>query len=65
MDLFLANFGQWLGMCLLLVGVIVEVYTGADVGYMAITIGSAVFAIWTKIKYYVIDQDKKKGKEPQ
>lgn len=43
--------GQWLAVLMVSVGLIVEVATGANLGFVIITAGSLIFAIATKIKY--------------
>lgn len=47
-----ANSGQWLACCLLSLGIVIEVVMSADIGYISITVGSLVFAVFTKLKYY-------------
>ena len=48
--------------CILLVGtgIIIEFIYKADMGFMAITIGSLLFAVTTKIENYLLT--KRKGK---
>ena len=48
----LGNLGQWTACFVITVGIIVEIRYGADIGYISITTGSLLFAIFTKIKYY-------------
>ena len=49
---FIANLGQWLACVLLTMGIIIEMVMRANIGYIIITFGSLVFAIFTKLKYY-------------
>jgi len=48
----IANSGQWLACVLLSLGIVIEVVMSADIGYISITVGSLVFAVFTKVKYY-------------
>ena len=45
-----AWLGQWLAALLCSAGLGVEAATGADIGYMIITGGALVFAIFTKLR---------------
>ena len=49
---FIANLGQWFACVLLTMGIIIEIVMQAKIGYISITVGSLVFAIFTKLKYY-------------
>jgi len=42
--------GQWLASLLLGTGIAIEIIAQADLGFLAITIGSAIFGIANKIK---------------
>jgi len=44
--------GQWLACFLVGIGIGVEFATRASVGHLVITVGSMVFAIATKVRYY-------------
>jgi len=44
--------GQWLACFLLIVGLIIEVVYGANIGFVLITIGGLVLALATKVKYW-------------
>lgn len=44
--------GQWVGMAASVAGLVVEIATGADIGYAVLTCGSLVWAVGTKVKYY-------------
>ena len=48
----IGSTGQWVSACFLAVGVVTEIKLGANFGYICITIGSLLFAIFTKVKYY-------------
>lgn len=48
----IANFGQWAASFFLLGGILVEVSYRAHAGFILITLGSAMFALFTKIKYH-------------
>jgi len=60
MQAITGSIGQWLGIVFLGVGIGVEISLHADYGYLLITIGSAVFAIATKYKYYNKQHRKRK-----
>lgn len=42
--------GQWVGMVMVICGILIEVSMGAEIGFAAITAGSLVWAIATKIR---------------
>lgn len=42
--------GQWVGMLAVICGILIEVSMGAHFGFCAITAGSLVWAIATKIR---------------
>lgn len=42
--------GQWLALVSCVVGIVIEIKYGANIGYIAITAGSLIFSIATKIK---------------
>lgn len=44
-----AFLGQWLAALICAAGIGVEIATGADVGYILITLGAITFAIFTKL----------------
>ena len=46
----LGSIGQWLACVLLAGGIGVEIYYRSHVGYLAITLGSVLFALATKLK---------------
>lgn len=46
------NIGQWAGLFLCVIGVIVELITHADYGYVILSSSSLVWGCATKIKYY-------------
>ena len=48
----IGNLGQWVACCAISVGIFLEVLYRANIGYVAITGGSLLFAIFTKVKYY-------------
>lgn len=48
----IGNFGQWVAAFFLLGGILVEISYRAHAGFILITLGSAMFAIFTKIKYF-------------
>ena len=41
--------GQWVGMIAVICGIFIEISMGADIGYIAITAGSLVYAVATKL----------------
>lgn len=44
--------GQWLGLVCLGIGIGIEVVMKAHIGFLAITIGSMLFAVGTKYRYH-------------
>lgn len=42
--------GQWIAAIVAGFGIAIEIHYGADIGFLAITIGSVVFGISTKLK---------------
>lgn len=48
----LGEVGQWAGMAASIAGLVIEIVTRADVGYIILTIGSLAWGIGTKVKYY-------------
>jgi len=48
----IGEIGQWLGMAASIGGFIVEIATGADIGFVLITAGSLAWAVATKLKYH-------------
>lgn len=55
----LGSIGQWVAFVVMSFGIIVEVRLGADTGFIAITVGSCLFAVFTKIRYYGTKNRKK------
>jgi len=45
---------------LMFTGIVVEYVYEADIGFLAITVGSAIFAITTKIENYLLTKRKDK-----
>ena len=41
--------GQWIGMITVMCGIFIEIGMGAHIGFIAITAGSLVFAVATKL----------------
>jgi|TARA_Y100000310_G_scaffold304926_1_gene344564 hypothetical protein len=58
----LSELGQWIAVTFLGVGIWIEITYKADVGYMAVTIGSTLFALATKYKYYKRNGGKRYGR---
>jgi len=50
--ILIGSFGQWLGGIVSAFGIGFEIASGADIGYVLITAGSVLFAIFTKVKYW-------------
>ena len=48
----IGNAGQWAACVAISAGIFIEILYHADIGYIAITGGSLLFAIFTKVKYY-------------
>lgn len=48
---FLGGLGQWIAGGLCLAGILIEVSYRAHAGFILITLGSVMFAIFTKVKY--------------
>lgn len=48
----IGSVGQWAAAGLSFAGIIIEVETGAPIGYIIITTGAVIFAVATKIKYW-------------
>lgn len=48
----IGNAGQWVACVAISTGIFIEILYHAGVGYIAITGGSLLFAIFTKVKYY-------------
>ena len=46
----LGIFGQWLAGVMVGIGVGIEIGMGADLGYVLITLGSLLYAIFTKLR---------------
>ena len=44
----IGSLGQWAGLLAISVGVAIELRLGADIGFLIITAGTAVYAIATK-----------------
>ena len=44
--------GQYLALLALGIGIAIEIHYEADFGFLCITIGSAIFAVATKVKYH-------------
>jgi hypothetical protein len=49
---FIGSLGQWIGGIVSAFGIGYEWASGADLGYVLITAGSVLFAIFTKVKYW-------------
>jgi hypothetical protein len=49
---FFGVIGQWSAMFTCVVGILIEIWCRASVGFLLITMGSVFFALFTKIKYY-------------
>lgn len=47
----LGSIGQWGAFFLCLTGLYIEIAYGADFGYICITFGSLLLAVFTKIKH--------------
>ncbi len=58
----LGSIGQWLSFIMLTGGIVIEIQYQADIGFVAITCGSALFAFVTKIKEIGADQELKRIK---
>jgi len=48
----IGSIGQWAACALLAAGIAIEARYKADLGFLAITVGSGLFAAATKLKYY-------------
>ena len=48
----LGEIGQWLGMAASIAGIAIELIEKADYGWLVLTLGSLIWAISTKVKYY-------------
>jgi len=46
---FFLQGGQWFCAGVIILGIAVEIITGAALGYILITMGSLLFALWTKL----------------
>lgn len=64
---YLAMGGQWFAGVLLLIGIIIEVFYMANLGFIAITVGACTFAIFTKIRelYYKALSHKNQNKNKE
>jgi len=49
----LGSAGQWTGMLAVTIGLFWEAQTGAQAGFIAISAGSIIFALFTKYKHEV------------
>ena len=54
---YFGGLGQWISGIVVLGGIVVEICYRAAAGIVCITIGSVLFAVFTKIRYY---REKKK-----
>lgn len=52
------SIGQWLAFVLCTFGIVIEVKYMASLGFLSITIGSVLFAVFTKVKYYKTNSKK-------
>ena len=48
---FYGDLAQWLGIATIIAGIVIEFKMGANLGFIAITLGSVIFAIGTKVKH--------------
>ena len=48
---FLGGLGQWIAGGICLSGILIEISARAYAGFIFITLGSVMFAIFTKVKY--------------
>lgn len=48
----ISSLGQWVGGLVSAFGIGFEIASGAHFGYVLITTGSVLFAIFTKLKYH-------------
>lgn len=48
----IGSLGQWLGGLVSAFGIGFEIASGAHFGYVLITTGSVLFAVFTKLRYY-------------
>lgn len=62
----LGEIGQWLGALTGIGGVVLEIVTGADYGYVAITASAVLWGLATKCKYYSKEHllGMRRGKNP-
>ena len=47
----IGNIGQWGALIMCVIGLYIEIAYGADFGYICITFGSLLLAVFTKIKH--------------
>ena len=48
----IGEIGQWLGMAASIAGIAIELIEKADYGWLVLTLGSVLWAVSTKVKYY-------------
>lgn len=53
----IGSIGQWLSFIMLSGGIIIEIIYQAEIGFIAITCGSALFALVTKVKEIGADRE--------
>ena len=49
----IGSVGQWVACCATSFGIVIELTQHAHIGWVCITAGSLIFAVATKIKYYL------------
>lgn len=58
----LGSIGQWAAFSLLFAGIAIELYYKADIGFIAITSGSVIMVVVTKLKEIGADLELKRMK---
>jgi len=59
----IGSIGQWVGMVAVAAGIAIELQLGADIGFVAITIGTVAYAVATKfVELYWKAEVRKHGK---
>lgn len=53
MRTLIGNLGQWTAMVVVTFGICIELRYKANLGFVLITVGSLIFAVATKVKYYM------------
>lgn len=43
--------GQWLGLTIVLGGIVYEIHSGAHIGWIVLTVGAWVYTLGTKISH--------------